>query len=167
MKILKILFLLCSLFVFTFWGMLVSTSSQSTLSAELTTETPLPVAFKQFLLLQSPGTIIVPQAVDTISLNFQYFDTPQSSVKLQMIVDSRNYQVRIVPQEKDALTVLSRVEHQIRFKTLADGSTNIVWQMRYHLPGLSSRFLNLFFWKPQFNDFLNKKIVELRKKLES
>ncbi len=167
MKFLKIVFLLISVFIIGFLILIFTSESETTITREFATDTPLPVALRQIALSQTNQILSADKKQDTIEVTLNYF--PHSSavkVKHLMIIDYVNYQITLQPIKKDnSIKLFKSISHSIVLNKLADGSTNIRWQMHYNITGLTPRVLNRFIWKPELERFLDQEIIRIKKHL--
>jgi len=168
MKFLHILFLINTLIVFTFWALLFTSESKTTLTAELTTEIPEPAAFK-LIVKKLTETELPAGQIKPETVRFTYFENDQPvSVVYQLRLDDKQYQILFMPVQSEAQPlILKNIHPQITLKKLVDGSTSIQWQIHYQVPGWTARILNRFFWKPALEKFLNRQILDLQQTLAS
>lgn len=164
MKPLKYAFVFFTLAIVGFYGYLLSLNADSNLSAELNTEIPVPVAFKQLILTTTHQPYVTPQALDSVRLDLVYFkDTQPLKVTYRPVAHFERYELELLPVDSSvSIQPFKRVTHVIMLQKLVDGSTNIRWELHYRMPGLFPRFLNRLFWKPRLQAFLSRKISELK-----
>ncbi|WP_456440337.1 hypothetical protein [Caldithrix abyssi] len=163
MKFLRILFLINTLVVLVFFSLLLTSESESTLSADFTTDVPRPAAFKLLVKqLTAPG-----EAHHTIEFTYD-INGRALTIPYQMQRDDANYRLTLLPAvDSPDLFAWKDVRHQITLKELVDRSTDIQWQLNYRVSGWTARLLNRFFWKPALQKFLDKKINALKQSLAS
>ena len=168
MKFLRTLFLFNTLIVLTFFVLLFTSASKTSLTAEVTTEIPVQAAFK-LLVKNLSGRAESSLNPEPVSITFTYFKNEHPvTLTYRLHLDEKNNQVFLQPQEEqNTLFALKEITHQISLKELVDGTTNIQWQIHYSVRGWSARLLNRFFWQPKLNAFLHDRINELRRSLAS
>ncbi len=164
MKQLKILFALFTVIFLASLGYLVSLPAETTLSAELNTDIPQPVAFKQLVLTATHQPYLSPAAFDSVRITFNYFNNKETlPVTYRPIVDFNRYRLIFKPVSiPNPVQPFKTIQHTIHLQKLADGSTSIHWTMQYHISGLIPRLLNRYYWAPQLKHFLKRHIAELK-----
>lgn len=164
MKLLKIAFILFTILFFAFFGFLLSLKSDIKLATELNTEIPVPVAFKQLVLTTTHQPYLTPEALDSVRVSFTYFrDRQPLKVVYRPVVDFKRNRLIFQPVEPPTkIQPFKSIRHFIYLQKLVDGSTNIHWELRYRVAGLTPRLLNYFIWQPRLQQFLNRRSAELK-----
>lgn len=164
MKQLKILFTLFSVLFLASLGYLISLPAETTLSAELNTDIPRPVAFKQLVLTATHQSYLASAAFDSVRITFHYFKNHQTlPVTYRPVIDFNHYRLIFKPVSiLNPVQPFKTIKHTIHLQKLADGSTSIHWGMHYRISGLLPRLLNRYFWQAQLRHFLKRHIAELK-----
>ncbi len=164
MKLIKFLFVFFTLVILGLYGYLFSLDGNITLSAELNTEIPEPVAFKQLILTTTHRPYSGAQALDSIRIRLVYFkkDKPLA-VTYRPVADFNRFRLKLLPVDSSrGIQPFKSITHTVYLQKLVDGTTNIRWELRYQIKGIYPRLLNHLFWEPQLRSFLADKINELK-----
>ena len=166
MKTSKILFTLSTLILALFFILAFFSPKKIVLNREITTEIPIPVAFRQFMYSQTGKFPENVKNQDTLKIDLVYFKKPKPyRLKQEMDIDYLNFSAKILPVSQSNLSPFSGIRHTIRLKKLADGSTSITWELHYSIAGLTPRLLNRFIWKHRMQQFLDRKMKQIENSL--
>ncbi len=165
MKYQKILFAAISLLLAGLLILMFTSQRETRLAAEMTTEIPQPVVFKQLAIWLAHDSYLI-ELPDSARMSCVLFDTMQVHYRLNF--NKRRFTIDFVPLQKDdPFQPLKGVQQKIRITRLTDGTTAIHWELWYDVPGFTPRLLNRLFWKKRLKEYLQEQMHQVRKYLES
>lgn len=167
----RILITISILFILLFSAMLATAiliGAESEFTAEINIAAPEAVI--QNRLLDFDGYSRWSQGIESSELKndgqnrtvIYRLNDQQISVSERIVYESKKQQIVFIQDQPAQNTVISDLSHAVMWQPLQDGSTVVVWHVRYKIKPFSSRLVHFLFYRDNVEQFVQRFLYDLK-----